>query len=148
LGSFPSLLFMVPAGLEVVDLVASIELFCAMPAREGGPELAADIAEVQRGRDMLDLKQSEMAAACAATDEYDEQGSVSPIHWMRHKLHMGGGAAADSVAVGEHLQSLPESHQSLVDGEIGFTHVALIARTAAAIAESGTNKPFDEAPLL
>jgi hypothetical protein len=139
---------MADAALGVVELVAAIAHFCCQPVRERGPEVAADMVEVQRGKDMIDLKLSEMAAAFAATDQYDEQGSVSPIHWIRHNLHMGGGAAADRVAVGEHLKSLPESHQSMVTGEIGFTHLALIARTAAAIAESGTNKPFDENPLL
>jgi hypothetical protein len=61
---------------------------------------------------------------------------------------MTGGAAADRVAVGQQLQSVPESHQSLLEGEIGFAHLAHISRTASAIEETGTNKPFAETPLL
>jgi len=62
---------------------------------------------------------------------------------------MGGGAAADRLAVGEQLSTLPESGQAMAEGEIGDSHLALIARTATAIAEAeGPAKPFDEDRLL
>lgn len=133
---------------EIALLNSAIDRFCAQPLPETGPGLASFLTCVQRSADRLALKFSEGAAAFAGTDEYDAQGSVSPIHWIRLNCHLGGGAAADRIAVGEQLRFLPESHQGMVDGEIGFTHLALIARTAEAIAGSGTNKPFDETPLL
>src|SRR5258708_8262205 len=67
---------------------------------------------------------------------------------MRVNLRMTGGASGDRIAVGEQLPNLPESHQSLLAGEIGYAHLAHIARTAVAIEESGTNRQFDETPLL
>jgi hypothetical protein len=103
---------------------------------------------VQLVIDRLLVKSSEGAAAFADTDEYDNRGSVSPIHWIRVHCHLTGGAAADRVAVGQQLGHIPESHRSLLEGEIGFAHLAHTARTAAAIEERGTNKPFDELPLL
>jgi hypothetical protein len=139
---------MVQAAAEMVAFVASIERFCAQPIREGGPELAVDMSDLRRGQDMIEVKFSEMAAAFAATNEFDAQGAVSPIHWIRSNCHMSGGAAADRVAVGEQLSSLPQSTEAMAEGEIGFPHLALIARTAAEVAESGSSKPFDEAPLL
>ena len=132
----------------VVLLLARIEEFCAESLRETGPELTADLRELARGRNLLDLKFSEMAAAFAATDEYDAEGSISPIHWIRHNCHMTSGAAADRVVVGEHIASVPESLSAMADGEIGFSHLALIAREAVALAESGSNKQFDESHLL
>jgi len=36
----------------------------------------------------------------------------------------------------------------MAGGEIGFSHLALIAREAEALAESGSNRQFDETPLL
>jgi hypothetical protein len=136
----------VPAGIAFLD--AAVDRFCEQPLPDGGPALTSYLMRVRQSVDRLELKFSEAAAAFAATDEYDQQGSVSPIHWIRHNCHMGSGAAADRVAVGEHLESVSESHQSVVDGDIGFAHLALIARTAEAIATSGTDKPFDETPLL
>src|SRR3989442_14501133 len=104
----------------VVLLLARIEEFCAESLRETGPELTADLRELARGRNMLDLKFSELAAAFAVTDQYDAEGSLSPIHWMRHNCHMTSGAAGDRVAVGEQIASVPQSIEAMADGQIGF----------------------------
>jgi hypothetical protein len=133
---------------ELALLEAAAERFSKQPLPEDGPGLASYLTRVQRVSDGLAVKSSQAAAAFADTDEYDNQGSVSPIHWIRVNCHLTGGAAADRVAVGQQLQNIPESHQSLLEGEIGFAHLAHTARTAAAIEETGTNKPFDELPLL
>jgi Domain of unknown function (DUF222)/HNH endonuclease len=132
----------------IEGLEGATDRFCEQPVPEGGPALAAFLPRLQRCADRLGVKFSEAASAFAETDEYDNQGSVSPIHWIRTNCHLTAGAAADRVAVGDQLQKVPESHQSMVDGEIGFAHLAHIARTAAAIEETGTNKPFDETRLL
>jgi hypothetical protein len=133
---------------EVALFAGAVERFCAAPIRATGPELNFDMRELSRCRDLLELKFSEMAATFATTDEYDLDGSVSPIHWIRHQCHMGGGAAADRVAVGDQLKNMPLSTEAVAGGEIGFGHLALIARTATALAETGSNKQFDETPLL
>jgi len=71
---------MVSASESVLRLLGQIEEFCAGTAPETGPELAADLRELARGRNLLDLKFSEMAATFAASDQYDAEGSLSPIH--------------------------------------------------------------------
>src|SRR5207302_11206925 len=93
--------------VPVTRLLAEVERFGAAPFRTTGPGLAIDLPQVQRCIDLIQLRFSEMAAAFAATDEYDVQGSVSPIHWIRLNCHMGGGAASDRVAVGEQLGHMP-----------------------------------------
>src|ERR1700730_18300447 len=132
---------------EIALLEAAADRFTQQPVPVEGPALATYLMRVQRVSDRLAVKVSQAASAFADTDEYDNQGSVSPIHWIRMNCPMTGGAAADPIAVGEQLQKVPESHQSLVEGEIGFAHLAHIARTAVAIEETGTNKPFDETRL-
>ncbi len=134
--------------VEIARLNAAIARFCGGPLPEGGEALSCFLLHLRPLIDRLDLRFSEGAAAFAETDEYYRQGCYSPIHWIRLNCHMTGGAAADRVAVGEQLQSIPESGQSMVGGEIGFAHLAHVARTAAAIQETGTNKPFDETSLL
>jgi Domain of unknown function (DUF222) len=133
---------------EIERLNGAIARFCGQPLPEGGPALASFLLHLRPSIDKLEIKFSEVAAAFAETDEYDQQGCYSPIHWIRLNCHMSAGAAGDRVAVGEQLASIPESHQSLVEGEIGFPHLAHVARTAAAIEETGTNKRLDEKPLL
>jgi hypothetical protein len=133
---------------EIAALNAAIARFCERPVPEGGPATASYLEQLRPAIDKLELRFSEAAAAFAATDHYDGLGFVSPIHWIRTVCHMSAGAAADRVAVGDQLHRVPESHQSVLDGGIGFAHLALIARTAAAIQETATNQPFDENPLL
>ena len=133
---------------EVARFASSVERFCAAPIRTSGPELSFDMRELSRCRDLLEVKFSEMAAAFATTDEYDLDGSVSPVHWIRHQCHLGGGAAADRVAVGEQIKNMPESAEAVAEGKIGFAHLALIARTATALTETGSNNRFDETHLL
>ena len=100
---------------------------------------------IQRRRviDLQELAFAREAAEFAASDAWDEDGSVSAIDWLRFNGHMTAGAAANAVAVGEILDQLPESHQAVVDGEIGFAHLAVMARTAEALGER-----FDERLLV
>jgi hypothetical protein len=100
---------------------------------------------LQRRR-VIDLQEIAFAretAEFAAGDAWDEDGSVSAIDWLRFHCHMNAGAAANSIAVGEMLERMPESHQAVVDGEIGFAHLATMARTAEALQER-----FDEKVLV
>jgi hypothetical protein len=100
---------------------------------------------IQRRRviDLQELAFAREAAEFAASDAWDEDGSVSAIDWMRFTCHMTAGVAANAIAVGEALPRLPESHQAVVDGEIGFAHLAVMARTAEALGER-----FDEKVLV
>src|SRR5580704_7410827 len=100
---------------------------------------------LQRRRviDLQEIAFAREAAELAAGDAWDEDGSVSAIDWLRFHCHMNAGAAANAIAVGELLEQLPESHQAVVDGEIGFAHLATMARTAEALGER-----FDEKVLV
>src|SRR4029077_19403911 len=133
---------------DIARLLDEVKRFCAGATPTTGPELAARTIHTRHAIDLLEVRFSRDAAAFAATDEHDEQGAVSPIEWIRLSCNMGGGAAGDRVAVGQQIAEMPETVAAIETGDIGFPHMALIARTATAIALSGTNVPFDEAPLL
>src|SRR5260370_27039691 len=61
---------------------------------------------------------------------------------------MTSGQVLDRVAVGEQVAAMPESLGAMMDGEIGFQHVVVMARTAEALKESATAAGFDEQLLL
>jgi hypothetical protein len=100
---------------------------------------------IQRRRviDLQELAFAREAAEFAASDAWDEDGSVSAVDWIRFNCHTTAGAAANAISVGEALPRLPESHQAVVDGEIGSAHLAVMARTAEALGER-----FDENVLI
>jgi hypothetical protein len=101
------------------------------------------LIQSRRVIDLLEVGFARKAAEFAASDAWDEDGSVSANDWLRFHCHMNAGAAANSIAVGEMLERLPESHQAVVDGEIGFAHLATMARTAEAL-----DGRFDETILV
>jgi hypothetical protein len=113
------------------------------PAPDSGPELAEKLIELRRVIDLAELSFAQTAADFAATEEYDEQGSVSPIDWIRINCHMTSTAAADRVRVGEHLDQLQNGVFAMVQGEIGFAHLSVMAKMAYAMPQA-----FDESGLL
>jgi hypothetical protein len=88
------------------------------------------------------------AAEFAATDEYEKDGSVSPIDWIRIHCHMTGPQAANYVAAGEHFDQLLQTTGAIAEGAVGFGHMVVMARTADALAASPTARVFDEERLL
>ena len=88
------------------------------------------------------------AAEFAATEEYQADGSVSPIDWIRIHCHLTGAQAANYVAAGERLDDLPETVLAMAEGKVGFGHMVVMARTANALAASPTARVFDESRLL
>jgi hypothetical protein len=106
-------------------------------------ELRARMVRKRRAIDLMELSFAEDAAAYAATGDYDELGFISPIDWIRFNCHMTSGAAADRVAVGQAMHRTPRSIEAVGEGEIGFAHVSVMARTAASLGAR-----FDEAPLI
>src|SRR5450759_65886 len=93
--------------------------------------------------DLMELSFAQEAAEFAATDEYEQEGSVSPIDWIRINCHMTGPAAADRVAVGQLVTKLEQTVDALAYGQVGFAHLTVMARTADAVGPK-----FNETALL
>jgi hypothetical protein len=65
-------------------------------------EIGPQLRRLRRQIDRLELKFSRLAFEFSKTDEHEDEGSVTPIDWIRFNCHMTGPAAADRVNVGEH----------------------------------------------
>jgi hypothetical protein len=127
------------------SLMLDIEQFVAEPAELSPAELGERLIELRHGIDLLELRFAREAATFATTDEYEIQGSNSPIDWVRHNCAMSIGAAARAVATGEAADRPPASVAALEAGRSGFAHLALLAGTERAVSGGGG---FDERPLL
>jgi hypothetical protein len=108
-----------------------------------GELLGYKLIGLRQAIDSLELEFAQTAAEFARTDEYDEQGSTSPIDWIRHTCHMTSTTAAACLAVGKNLERLPESVQAVKSGDIGFAHLTVMARTLNAVPDR-----FQEGRLL
>jgi hypothetical protein len=131
------------------DLVTAIDGFCARnKVGRDGQMLGVELITLRHECDRLELEFSETAAQFAATSQYELEDANTPIEWIRHNCKMGSYEAAQRVCVGESLAVLPQSVEAMDRGEIGFGHLALMARTADALSESETGRGFEETALL
>src|ERR1700682_5493874 len=106
-------------------------------------EIAEKLRREYHARDQRDLYIAQLTAEFATRDKYDYDGFVSPIDWIRFNCHVTSGAAANSIAVGEALNRMPQSTEAVAAGEIGFAHLTVMARTAEALGDR-----FDEKALI
>ena len=108
------------------------------------PEHAAEeLVFLEHQISLLQLEASELAVELLTSGFLDDAGHNSPSDWLRFNCHLTDKVANDRLRVGEHMAELPVSVDYMREGQIGYAHVAVLARTAEAV-----GKRFDEAALL
>src|SRR2546427_2739531 len=78
--------------------------------------------------------------------EFAADGAVSVIAWLKWKCKLSGGAAAERVEIARQLEKLPQTEAAFASGDLGYQHVALIARTAEHVGAAAVRK--EEGRLL
>ena len=106
-------------------------------------DVAYEMVGIRQAIDELELQFSRLAARFDKGSYWEQEGSNSPIDWIRFNCHMTSNAAGARIAVGENLGRMAESTQAMQAGEIGFTHLVEMARTADAVGDA-----FVETKLL
>ena len=84
------------------------------------------------GREGIDRLEAAFAGGLHRFDrsgEYRADGALSAIAWLRWKCRLSGGAAAERVGIARQLPQLPKTSQAFHKGELGYQHVAMLART-------------------
>src|SRR5437870_4619654 len=103
-------------------------------------------------RDRLSLAFSKEAARLSAEFRDDEAAdrldAPTAGEWIRHNCKMKSGAAYDSISVGEQLPRIAKCAQAMVEGEIGFAHLSVIARAASALSTTTPQSVFQEDDIL
>src|SRR5207247_1882320 len=61
--------------------------------------------------------------------EYKADGALSLTAWLRWRCRLSGGAAMERVEIARQLAKLPETAAAFANGDVGFQHVAVLART-------------------
>src|SRR4029077_17888361 len=106
-------------------------------------QLAQELVFLEHQISLLQLEASMLAAELLRYGFLDDEGYNSPPDWLRFNCHLTDRVAADRIRVGEHIGELPMSVDYLRDGEIGYAHIATMARTAAVVGQG-----FEERQLL
>jgi len=107
-------------------------------------DIEEELFRIRGEIEIRELYFSRLASARAAHEDVDEEGGEQTnIDWLRHNCRMTQQAAADRVRVGDKLAAMPVSEDAFYNGAIGFQHLVVMARTAAAVGND-----FDETKLL
>ncbi len=128
---------------EFLDLVV-----CDLPSGD----ITGRLKRLGYVRDRLNLAFSKDAARLSAEfrEEETANGLEAPTagEWIRHNCKMKSGAAYDCINVGEQLPRIAKCVQAMVEGEIGFAHLSVIARTASALSKAAPESIFEEDDVL
>ena len=109
---------------------------------------AADAAELGEGliqiREVgIDPMEAVFASGLRRFDksgEYKADGALSAVAWVRERCNLSAGAAAERVSVARQLETLPQIEKALAKGDVGYQHVALIARAAENVGSAPVQK--------
>ena len=106
-------------------------------------QMAQELVYLEHQISLLQLEASMLAAELDKSGFLEDEGYNSPTDWLRFNCHLTDKVARDRIKVGEQLHRLAMGVDYLRDGDIGYAHLAVMARTASAVGES-----FDERKLL
>jgi hypothetical protein len=72
--------------------------------------------------------------------EYKADGALSVTDWLRWKCKLSGGAAAERVEIARQLEKLPQTEAAFASGDLGYQHVAVMARAAEHVGAAAVRK--------
>ncbi len=111
-------------------LNAIIDELPASLLRVKDAELGEHLIQIHEAVDRLEavfgggLRRFDRSGDCKA------DGALSSVAWLRWRCKLSGGAAAERVNMARQLEQLPETRKAFAGGEVGYQHVARLARTA------------------
>jgi hypothetical protein len=103
------------------------------------PAWLCEVDDSDMGEELVGIRESvvQLEAVCAGglprfdkSGEYKADGAVSLVDWLRWKAKLSGGAAMERVTIARQLEQLPQTQRAFASGDLGYQHVALLARTA------------------
>src|SRR5947208_11135851 len=100
-------------------------------------------------REIIDRSESVFADGVRRFDksgEYKADGALSLTAWLRWKCKLSGGAAMERVEIARQLEKLPQTGAAFANGDVGYQHVAVLARTAEHVGAAVVRK--EEGTLL
>jgi hypothetical protein len=113
------------------QLQAAVKLILACAHDTDGPELGELLILIREaGIDPLEAAFATGVRRFDKSGEYAADGALSVTAWLKWKCKLSGGAAAERVEIGKQLERLPKTDAAFARGDLGYQHVAVMARTA------------------
>src|SRR5438067_9488205 len=131
----------------VRQMRAGVQAMSAL-IREGDIEtLGVALIQIREsGIDPLEAVFAEGVRLLDKSGEYQADGALSVIDWLRSSCKLSGGAAAERVGIARQLEKLPQTEAAFASGALGYQHVVVMARAAEHVGATAVRK--EEASLL
>src|ERR1700730_6256221 len=113
------------------QLKAAVEQVMACAQEADGAELGELLIEIREsGIDPLEAAFAKGVRRFDKSGDYATDGALSVTAWLKWKCKLSGGAAAERGEIGKQLERLPKTEEAFAHGQLGYQHVAVMARTA------------------
>ena len=123
-----------------IRAVAAVEDYGAELRRVDGARLGEGLIETRAMKDRLEAVFAEGLRRFDQSGEYAADGAIDLVAWLRSKCKLSGGAAAERVGIARQLAHLPQTSQAFATGQLGYQHVAVLARTAEHVGAAAVRK--------
>src|SRR5213593_5114098 len=120
--------------------VAAIDDYAAEMRRVNGARLGEGLIATRAMKDRVEAVFAEGLRRFDQSGEYAADGAIDLVAWLRAKCKLSGGAAAERVGIARQLQHLPQTSKAFATGELGYQHVAVLARTAEHVGAATVRK--------
>ena len=117
-------------GTPVRELKALIGRLPAWIGDVDDTELSGALIEIRESIDRLEAVFASGLRRFDKCGEYRADGAVSLVDWLRWNGKLSVGAAMERVTIARQLEQLPRTRQAFASGNVGYQHVALLARSA------------------
>src|SRR2546421_4101445 len=106
-----------------------------------GQELGEGLIKIREaGIDPMEAAFAEGLRRFDKSGEYTADGALGIVAWLRANCRLSGGAAAERVGIARQLEQLPKTEEAFARGDLGYQHVAMIARTAEHVGAGAVRK--------
>src|ERR1700682_5933592 len=113
------------------QLVAAVKRVSACARDAEGADLGELLVLIREaGIDPLEAAFATGVRRFDKSGEYAADGALNVTAWLKWKCKLSGGAAAERVEIGKQLERLPQTEAAFAHGQLGYQHVAVMARTA------------------
>jgi hypothetical protein len=131
---------------EALKLGDAISSFASCVAAVDGAALGEGLIQVRESTDRLEAVFADGLRRFDKSGEFAADGALNIVSWLRWKCRLSGGAAAERVTIARQLDQLPKTEAAFARGDLGYQHVAAIARTADNVGAAAVRK--EEGQLL
>src|SRR5256714_14171587 len=131
----------------VAQMRAGVEALASVVRQADNETLGVALIQIREvGIDPLEAVFADGVRRFDKSGEYQADGALSIIEWLRASCKLSGGAAAERVGIARQLEKLPQTEAAFATGQLGYQHVVVMARAAEHVVAAAVRK--EEANLL